>query len=140
MAFEEKRAWGMVIIAVAGYAAYVLVVLGSAAGRPLVEVPYAGAALWTIGIAIIVGIVSGIGFGIASRNEGLQVDERDREIGRFGDHIGQSFVVIGGVSAMALAMAEAAHFWIANVLYLCFVLSAVLSSVAKIVAYRRGMR
>jgi hypothetical protein len=33
---------------------------------------------------------------------------------------------------------EVDYFWIANVLYLCFTLSAVLSSIAKIFAYRRG--
>ncbi|PWK83319.1 hypothetical protein C8D88_111204 [Lentzea atacamensis] len=140
MAFEEKRAWSMAIIAVVGYAVYVLVLLGRAAGRPLAEVPYASTALWTIGMGIVAGILSGIWAGIASREEGLQVDERDRGIGRFGEYVGQSFVVIGGVSAMVLAMAEVAHFWIANVLYLCFVLSAVLGSVTKIVAYRRGLQ
>lgn len=139
MTFEEKRAWAMAVIAVVGYAAYVVLVLSRADGRPLTEVPYVGAALWTIGLGIVVGIVSGIVAGIASREEGLQVDERDREIGRFGEYVGQSFVVIGGVSAMGLAMVEAPHFWIANVLYLCFVLSAVLGSVTKIVAYRRGL-
>ena len=139
MAVEEKRAWAMAITAVVGYAAYVLVVLLGADGRPLVEASYAWALLWTIVFGIVVGIVTGIWFGIAARNDGMQVDERDREIGRFGDHIGQSFVVIGGVSAMALAVFEAPHFWIANVLYLCFVLSALLGSVAKIFAYRRGM-
>ncbi len=139
MAFEEKRAWALAVIAVVGYAVYAVVVLSGADGRPLTEVPYVGAVLWTMGLGIVAGIVSGIWFGVTARNEGPQVDERDREIGRFGDHVGQSFVVIGGVSAMALAMVEAAHFWIANVLYLCFVLSAVLGSVAKIAAYRRGM-
>ena len=140
MAFEEKRAWLMAIVAVVGYAVYVVVVLSRAAGRPLAEVPYAGPMLWTIGLGIVAGIVLGILNGIASREDGLQVDERDREIGRFGDHVGQSFIAIGGVSAMALAMVEAAHFWIANVLYLCFVLSAVLGSLAKIAAYRRGLQ
>jgi uncharacterized membrane protein (DUF485 family) len=139
VAVEEKRAWAMAVIAVLGYAAYVLVVLLGADGRPLAEAPYAGALVWTIVFGIVAGIVTGIWFGIAARNDGLQVDERDREIGRFGDHVGQSFVVIGGVSAMALAVFEAPYFWITNVLYLCFVLSAVLGSVAKIFAYRRGM-
>ncbi len=140
MAFEEKRAWAMAIIAVLGYAVYVLLVLGSADGRPLVEVPYAGALLWTIGVGIIAGIVSGIWLGIAARGDGVQADERDQEIGRYGEYVGQSFVVIGGVSAMALAMFEAPHFWIANVLYLCFVLSAVLGSVTKIAGYRWGLQ
>ncbi|GGN16132.1 hypothetical protein GCM10011609_66100 [Lentzea pudingi] len=139
MAFEEKRAWALAVIAVIGYAVYVGLVLSGADGRPLVEAPYVGALLWTILFGIVAGIASGIWFGIQSRNDGLQADERDQVIGRFGDHIGQSFVVIGGMSSMALAMVEAPYFWIANVLYLCFVLSAVLGSLAKIAMYRRGM-
>ncbi|MEU7480752.1 hypothetical protein AB0A63_32590 [Lentzea sp. NPDC042327] len=140
MAVEEKRAWAMGIVALVGYAVYVVLVLTGADGRPLAEAPYVGAALWTIGSGIVAGIVAGIWFGIASRREGgLQVDERDREIGRFGDHVGQSFVVIGGMSALVLAMVEAPHFWIANVLYLGFVLSAVLGSAAKLGAYRQGV-
>ena len=53
--------------------------------------------------------------------------------------MGQAFVVIGGVGAMVLALFEFDYFWIANVVYLCFVLSAILSAIAKIVAYRSGM-
>lgn len=140
MAVEEKRAWAMAVFAVVGYAVYAVLVLSRVDGRPLAETPYVGPLLWATGIGIVAGIVSGIWFGIAARNDGLQVDERDREIGRFGDHIGQSFVVIGGLSAMVLAVFEVAHFWIANVLYLSFVLSAVLGSLAKIAAYRRGMQ
>ncbi|SER99242.1 hypothetical protein [Lentzea albida] len=139
MAFEEKRAWALAVISVVGYALYVVLVVNGAAGRPLVNAPYVTPMLWTIGLGVVAGIVSGIWFGIAARNDGLQADERDREIGRIADNIGQSFVVIGGVSAMALAMIEAPHFWIANVLYLCFVLSAVLGSLAKIALYQRGM-
>lgn len=139
MAFEEKRAWALAVISVVGYAVYVVLVVNGAAGRPLVNAPYVTSMLWTIGLGTVAGIVSGIWFGIAARNDGLQADERDREIGRIADNIGQSFVVIGGVSAMALAMAEVPHFWIANVLYLCFVLSAVLGSLAKIALYQRGM-
>ncbi|MCG8925282.1 hypothetical protein [Lentzea sp. CC55] len=138
MAFEEKRAWALAVIAMVGYAVYAVVVLSRAAGRSLVDVSYADVLLWTTGLGIVAGIVSGIWFGVAARNDGLQIDERDREIGRLGDHVGQSFVVIGGMAAMVLAVLEASHFWIANVLYLCFVLSAVLGSAAKIALYRRG--
>lgn len=48
--------------------------------------------------------------------------------------------MIGGVVALLMAMAEVQHFWIANVIYLTFVLSAILGSVAKVVAYRRGFQ
>jgi hypothetical protein len=54
--------------------------------------------------------------------------------------IGQSSVVVGGVAALGMALAQWGHFWIANVIYLCFVLSAVVGSIAKIVAYRRGFQ
>jgi cell division protein FtsW (lipid II flippase) len=69
-----------------------------------------------------------------------KMDQRDREINRFGEYIGQSFVVIGGVAALILSMAEFDHFWIANAVYLAFVLSALLGSTAKVIAYRRGFQ
>jgi hypothetical protein len=53
--------------------------------------------------------------------------------------MGQAFVVIGALGALVLALFDVDGFWIANVIYLCFVLSAILSSIAKIVAYRSGM-
>jgi NADPH:quinone reductase-like Zn-dependent oxidoreductase len=58
-------------------------------------------------------------------------DERDREIGHFGEHVGRSTIVAGGVAGLVLALAKAGYFWIANVLCLGFVLSAVLGSTAR---------
>ncbi|MEV4344761.1 hypothetical protein AB0J83_09820 [Actinoplanes sp. NPDC049596] len=125
MPLEERRAWSLAVTSLLGYAVY-LVLLAAGLG-------YGPALLWTVGGAIVVNIVVGMFFGKDRRT-----DQRDREIGRFGDHIGQSLVVAGAVSAMLLALAEARYFWIANVIYLSFVLSAVLGSTAKIFAYRRG--
>jgi len=45
-------------------------------------------------------------------------------------------VIIGATAAMLMAMAGWDRFWIANVIYLCFILSAILGSVTKIIAYR----
>jgi len=39
-----------------------------------------------------------------------------------------------------MAMAEFDYFWIANVIYLMFVLSSLLGSTAKIIAYRGGFQ
>jgi cell division protein FtsW (lipid II flippase) len=96
--------------------------------------------LWTIGAAIAASIVGHIVVAIAWPKDADKKDQRDKEINRFGDYIGQSFVVIGAVAALVLSMAEVDHFWIANVIYLAFVLSALLGSTAKIVAYRRGFQ
>lgn len=140
MAFEEKRAWIMAVVSVVGYGAYVVIVLGGAGPTPLAEAPYAATLLWCVGMAIVVGIVANIVAAVTGPKGGDRVDQRDKEIGRIGEHIGQSFVVLGGVAALLMALLELDHFWIANVIYLGFVLSAILGSVAKIFAYRRGFQ
>jgi len=139
MTHDEKRAWIRLIAAVLGYCAYVAVIVSRADGRPLPEVPYAGALLWTVGAAIVASIVAEAGLAILIPGASRIRDDRDREIGRLGEHVGQSFVVIGAVAAMLMAMVEWPWFWIANVIYLCFLLSQVLSSITKIVLYRRGL-
>ena len=130
MAAEERRVWILGGVAVLGYAAYWIVV---AAG-----VGYRAAMLWAIAAAVVAGIVLHIGASMIWREGAGQKDQRDREIDRFGQAVGQSMLVIGGVAALALALAETSYFWIANTIYLAFVLSAVLGSIAKLVAYRRG--
>jgi hypothetical protein len=138
MTHEEKRAWTMLVVAVVAYSAYVVTIVSRANGHPLPDVPYATTLLWSVGAAIAASIVVEIAIGIVSPKASRDKDVRDREIGRLGDHIGQSFVVIGAVAAMLMAMAEWGWFWIANVIYLCFVLSAILGSITKVVAYRRS--
>ena len=140
MPFEEKRAWLLGVVAVGGYGAYVAIILNRAGDTPLADVPYAATLLWSIGAAIVASIVLQIVVSIASPKTAGQKDQRDREINRFGEYIGQSFVIIGGVAALLMALAKLPYFWIANVIYLAFVLSALLGSTAKIVAYRRGFQ
>jgi hypothetical protein len=138
MSFREKNTWAYLVIAVLGYAAYVAVVLSRLDGGPLTEVAYVGPLLAAVGGAVTAGIVAGIVLGAAARGERAVQDERERQIDRLGEHVGQGFLVLGGVGGLALALADADSFWIANVLYLGFVLSAVLSATARLVAFRRG--
>ncbi|WP_199515327.1 hypothetical protein [Nucisporomicrobium flavum] len=138
MAYVEKRAWIRLVVAVLGYTAYVIVIAGRLGGRAPADVPYRDALLWTVGLAIVASIVAEIAMGSVPGTS-RDTDERDREIGRLGEHVGQSFVVIGAVAAMLMAMGEWDRFWIANVVYLCFVLSAILGGIAKVVVYRRGV-
>ncbi|MCP9948879.1 hypothetical protein [Actinomadura madurae] len=138
MALEEKRAWIMLTVSVCAYAAYLIAVLGRSGFGALADEPYAATLLWTVGAAVAVSIALNIAVAIPAG--GRAKDQRDREINRVGEHIGQSFLVIGALAALVLALAEADHFWIANVIYLAFALSAVLGSVAKIFAYRRGFQ
>lgn len=138
MAFEEKRAWSMLLVTVAAYGIYLVLVLGRSAHAPLAESPYVAALLWTVGAAIAASVVLHIGLAAFSPEDANTKDQRDREIHRFGEHVGQSFVVIGAVAGLALAMAGLDQFWIANAIYLAFVLSSLLGSATKIVSYRLG--
>jgi hypothetical protein len=133
---EEKRAWIMLVVSVVAYAIYAVLILGRADGRALADVPYAATLLWTVVAAIVAAILAEIGMAVVNPGASRVKDVRDREIARRGDQIGQAFVVIAAVAAMLMAMAEWDHFWIANVVYLCFTLSAVLGSVAKVGFYR----
>jgi len=140
VAYEEKRAWIMLVVTLIGGAVYAIVVLGGAGEVPLPEVAYVGAMLWTIGGGIVAAIVFTIAASIGLDKDERRKDQRDREIERFGEMVGNSFLVIGALAAMGMAMAEWDHFWIANAVYLGFMLSGVLSSVTRIFAYRRGFQ
>jgi len=135
VAFEEKSAWIMLVLAVTTYSGYLVTVWRSASDTALVDVPYIAPMLWAIGISIGASIVIHIALGAFSERF---KDQRDREIYQSGERIGQSFIVIGALAALLLAMAEVSYFWIANAVCLAFFLSAVLSSIARICFYRFG--
>ncbi|HXH32940.1 MAG TPA: hypothetical protein VNJ54_00850 [Plantibacter sp.] len=139
MTRQEQRAWIMLVTAIGGYAVYLVIVLSAATHAPLPDIAYVAPLLWTIGGAIAVSIVVGIVAGIVSSKESSLADQRDRDIARFGDAVGRAFLVIGGVGALLLALVDTDGFWIANLLYLAFVCSAVFGGVAKLAAYRRGI-
>lgn len=138
MSFEEKQQWSYGSVSLISYLVYVVWLLNEAQGAPLAQTSYVGIMVTTIVGAIILGIVITIVISAISPKEAGKSDQRDKEIKRMGDYIGQSFVIVGAVSGLIFAWLEADYFWIANVIYLCFVLSALLSTTAKLVAYRRG--
>jgi hypothetical protein len=139
MSFEEKNTWVFAFIAPIGYIVYAVLVLTQAGGRPLDQAEYVGPMLGTILGAIVVGILGGMVVGGFSGKEAGKSDQRDKQINRFGEYVGSAFLVMGALGALVLAWFQAPHFWIANVIYLAFVLQAILSSIAKLVAYRRGL-
>lgn len=140
MSSEEKRAWVMAVVTFGAYASYVALILAQAGSGPLTAVPYISTMLWTIGAAIVANVALTAAVALSAPKDCDKKDMRDKQIYRFGEYIGQSFVVAGAVAALGMSMARLGYFWIANVIYLAFVLSAILASVAKIVAYRRGFQ
>ena len=141
MSYIEKNTWLFGGIVVVGYATYLVLLFTQAGGRPLEQTEYVIPMLGTIGGAIVAGILGGIVLSIATRadrdNQG-KPDVRDKEIEHAGDRVGNSIVVIGALGALVLAFLEVDHFWIANEIYLAFVVSGLLGTMARLGLYRRG--
>lgn len=138
MTHQEKRAWIMLVVSTAAYGVYAGIILSRAGGQPLPRVPYAATLLWTVAASIVAQMAAEIALGVVNPRASRLKDDRDRQIGRLGDYTGQSFVIIGATAAMLMAMAGWDRFWIANVIYLCFFLSAILGAITKIIAYRKS--
>ena len=138
MNYEEKGVWVYIVVVLGTYGTYAGIVLSQLASTPLTEIDYAAPLLWSIGASIVAAIILRIVVEIVSPSDKQRADSRDKEINRRGELIGMGGLVAGAVGGMLLALVQAEHFWIANAIYLGFVLSAVIGSIAKIVLYRRG--
>jgi hypothetical protein len=161
MSFQEKVTWvsGVVTVIVAAW--YVGVVAGPIGEVPVEQIAYRRPLLIAVGamigftilgtIATAIGTAIGGAIGGAIRAEVRgeapvdvvvddidRTDERDAHIEARGDRAAfyvSSALMIG---ALALAMLEQPHFWIANAIFAAFVVAGLVGSVVKLAAYRRG--
>jgi MFS family permease len=149
MSFDEKVTWVEAFVFALVPAWYFTVVLGQLGATPATDIVYQRPMLIAIGISIVLTIVgsilTGIGSGITAEimepGSGADIgrsDERDKQIRRRGELIGYYVSSVGAVGALTLTMLEYPYFWIANALYLGFVIAALVSAVVRIFAYRRG--
>jgi hypothetical protein len=146
MSSEERGQWVYLVVIVVTYGAYLVITLGQLGRTAPADIDYVPTMLSAIGIGIalaivgriVVEIVDRISAEIAGDAEGHVADVRDRDVGRFGEYFAGTVLGVGMVVPFVLTLAEFDYFWIANAMYLAFVVSAVVGAVAKLVAYRRG--
>ena len=139
MSYEEKGIWVYLVTSAAAYAVYLAIIVGRLASTPAAEVPYVSVLLWTTGASIVASIAGRVVIETASPSDSKRADVRDRDISRSGEYASRWFLVAGAAAALVMAMAKVDYFWIANVIYLGFVLWAVAGSALKLIAYRRGV-
>ena len=139
MSYEEKRTWVYLVASAGAYGVYLAIVVGRALHTPVAEVPYVSALLWSTGVSVVASIVGRTLIETVRPSDSHRSDVRDREIYRFGEYVSRWFVIAGAAAAFGMAIAKWDYFWIANVIYLGFVLWAIAGSVVKLVAYRRGL-
>ena len=139
MSYEEKGTWVYLVTVAAAYAVYLAIIIGRLQDTPVAEVSYAWVLLWTTVASVVASTVTRTMVETARPSDSRQADVRDKEINRFGEYASRWFVAGGAAAGFFLALAKADYFWIANVIYLGFVLWAIAGSVVKLVAYRRGL-
>jgi hypothetical protein len=136
---EERNAWAGLAVGVVVLVGYVLALAARADGGPLTEVAYQPLLLGAIGLGVVAMVALVVGLAMVTGEAANVADERDREIQHLGTRVGQAFLVIAGLAAMGMAMAEWHPFWIAHTLALGFWLASALEGVARVSAYRWGV-
>jgi hypothetical protein len=147
MSNEEKGQWVYLVAIVVTYGAYLVITFGQLGQSAPADIDYVPTMLMSIGIGIALAIVGRIVVEIVGRisaeitgdDDGHVADVRDRDVGRFGEYVAGTVLGVGMVVPFVLTLAEVDYFWIANGIYLAFVVSAVVGTVVKVVAYRRGL-
>jgi hypothetical protein len=139
MSYEEKGTWAYLVAVAGSYGVYLAIIISRLASTPVSQVQYAATLLWTTVASVGASVAIRTAIETMRPSESHRRDVRDREIGRFGEYASRWFVVLGAGAALLMAMARWDYFWIANVIYLGFVLWAIVGSVLKLVAYRRGL-
>lgn len=146
MSYEERGQWVYLVAVGVTYAGYLVIILERLGQTAPADVDFAPTMLWSIGISIalaivgriVVEIIGRISAEMAGHREGSDADVRDRDIGRFGEYFAGTVLGVGMVVPFVLTLAEVDYFWIANAMYLAFVVAALVGAVVKLVAYRRG--
>ncbi|MGD2102693.1 MAG: hypothetical protein PVG83_10730 [Acidimicrobiia bacterium] len=139
MSFQEKSTWITTAAMIVVYGWYFANVFGQVDSVDAGAIGYQSMMLVTVGALVVFIIVGNVVVALANPREVEKSDDRDREINRRGEFIGGYVLGTGALAALALAMVEVEHFWIANAILLALVLSEVVTGASKIVLYRRGI-
>ena len=136
MPFPEKTNWVALLVAVPTLVVYAALVVPQVISRPLAEVEWVPPMLGAILVVLVANVVGNVLAAVSNPREADQSDERDREIDRFGERLGNWLIAFGAIGGLALAMRMAHPFWIANAIFLGFIAASIVSAIAKIAAYR----
>lgn len=135
MAFLEKSNWVVLLVAVATLVTYGGTVASQALSKPVAEISWVQPMIYSIVGFIVANVVGNVIAAASNPKEADKKDQRDKEIDRFGERVGNYLLIAGSCVALVLAMAAADRFWIGNAIYLAGILGAMGASATKIAAY-----
>ncbi len=136
MTFMEKSNWVVLIVAMPTLLVYLALVVPQVLSMPIAEVSWVQPMILAIVGFIVANVLGNVVAAASNPAEADKEDQRDREIGHFGQRVGSWLVIAGSSTALVLAMTKADDFWIANSIYLGGMAASLVSSAAKVGAYR----
>jgi hypothetical protein len=139
MSYREKGSWVYLVVTIGSFAVYAAIIASRAGGRGVTTVAYAAPLLWTVGISVVASTLLRTMVETARPSDSHRADARDRDVNRFGEHIGGTVLAVAMTVPFVLALLRADYFWIANAIYAAFTVWAVVSTATKLLAYRRGL-
>ena len=139
MSYEEKGVWAYLLSSAGAYVAYLAIVVPRLFHTPAAQVTYLLPLLVTTLASVVVATVVRSALEVVRPSDSSKADVRDRDIARFGEHASRWCIVGGAIAGLIGAWRHWDYFWIANVIYLGFVLWAVVGSVLRLLAYHRGL-
>jgi hypothetical protein len=139
MSYEEKGVWTQLLSFAGAYIAYLAIVVPRLLHTPVAHVSYVAPLVVTTLASISIATVVRSALEVARPSDSSKADVRDRDIARFAEHTSRWCIVGGATAGIIGASAHWDYFWIANVIWLGFVLWAVVDSVLRLVAYHRGL-
>jgi hypothetical protein len=139
MSYEEKGVWAYLVASAGAYVVYLALVVPRLLHTPAAHVSYLLPLVFTTIGSVLVSTVVRSALEVARPSDSNKADVRDRDIARFGEYASRWCIIIAAAAGLFLAVRRFDQFWIANVIYLGFVLWAVVGSVIRLVAYRRGL-
>ena len=106
MTFLEKSNWVVLVVAVPTLLVYVALVVPQVLGRPMAEVAWVEPMLFAIVGFIVANVLGNVVAAASNPAEADKKDQRDREIDRFGERVGNWLVIAGSIAALVLAMSR----------------------------------
>lgn len=140
MRFRETSAWMMVGTLLLAYGWYLLTVVRQLDGVAVADVEYQRTAVVAAIAVVILAAVSHIVLAATGRAGPKDGHTGVAAIRRYARSTGGVVIAAAAVLATVLAMVEADHFWIANVVIAGLVGAEVVAAGSEIAAYRREER
>lgn len=139
MTFTERYTWAGLILSIATFAAYwiVIVIRAASDGLPFAEVAWQGPMLWALILGGGLYALAMLVLWIRVRGE-AHTDARDHEIERYAATAGNGITGVAVLATLAMLALAAPLFWTATVLFAGSFLGSVVSTGATLSAYRRG--